>query len=81
MRWGKDEEVDGFLRLSGSLGNKVQSSRREFGKVGGLESQEVSGDLPERGSQGDEETVFSEVELGIAGRGALRSPLADLGGL
>lgn len=51
----------------------MQSSRRGSGKIGGLVSQELSGDLPERGSQGDGEGVF--------GWGTPRSPLADLGGL
>ena len=59
----------------------MQSSRRGSGKIGGLVSQELSGDLPERGSQGDGEDVFAEVGQGIGGWGTPRSPLADLGGL
>ena len=38
----------------------MQSSRRGSGKIGGLVSQELSGDLPERGSQGDGEGGFAE---------------------
>lgn len=59
----------------------MQSSRRGSGKTGGLVSQELSGDLPERGSQGDAEGVFAEVGQGIGGWGTPRYPLADLGGL
>lgn len=59
----------------------MQSSRRGSAKIGGLVSQERSGDLPESGSRGDGEDVFAEVGQGIGGWGTPRSPLADLGGL
>lgn len=52
-----------------------------LGRLGDWVSQELSGDLPERGSQGDAEGVFAEVGQGIGGWGTPRYPLADLGGL
>lgn len=41
-----------------------------------MESQEGCGDLPEGGSQGDEEVVFAGMGLGSGGWGALWSPQA-----